>query len=62
MHQLTIDENLCVRCGNCEAILPGVLGNLPLLISPANLREHGPEIRRAVASCHLEALTLEEVG
>ncbi|MFZ5762820.1 MAG: hypothetical protein ACOY8P_07850 [Thermodesulfobacteriota bacterium] len=64
MHKLTYDEGLCVRCGNCEAILPKMLESLAsgsALISPANMREHGAEIHRSVASCHLDALTLTEV-
>lgn len=64
MHKLTYDEGLCVRCGNCEAILPKMLESLAsgsALISPANMREHGEKIQRAVKSCHLDALELKEV-
>ena len=64
MYQLVIDQDLCVCCRNCEAILPELLsravdGRLP--ISPTKLAEKRAEIQQAIASCHLEALTLKEV-
>jgi len=64
MYQLVIDNDRCVSCGNCEAILPGVLGAFVagrLLISPTNLDAHHAAVQQAVNSCHLEALELKEV-
>lgn len=64
MHQLTIDETLCINCGSCETALPGLMAKMHagrLLISQTNLAAHDPEIHRAVNSCRQRALTLEEV-
>ncbi|GEM_PF-3164006 len=65
MFQLTIDNDRCVGCGNCEAALPNLLGKFSvgrLLISAANANRHRAEIQRALSSCRPDALTLEEVG
>lgn len=65
MRQLTIDPALCSRCGACETVLPGLLEKSDggrLLVSACNMAAHGAEIARAVDTCRMGALTVEEVG
>ncbi len=64
MYQLVIDPALCGGCGSCETALPDLLGkiiNHRLLISHTNLHTHHAEIKRAIKSCCMDALTIEEV-
>lgn len=65
MYCLVIDKDRCVNCGNCEASLPKLLEEAvdgKLLISPSKFQEVSvrTDIAAAIASCHVDALTLEE--
>jgi len=65
MIQITIDQQRCVTCGNCEAWLPGLTDHIPhgrLLISESNPNVDGGAIQRAIDCCPLEALSLEVVN
>lgn len=65
MHRLVIDQTLCSECGSCEEVLPELLGKITdhrLLISRTNLHTHHAEIHRAIDSCRMDAITLEEVS
>jgi ferredoxin len=64
MLKLIVDEALCVRCGNCDAWLPGLLDKVwkgVLLINEANPAVDTEAVQKAVDCCHLDAITLEVV-
>ena len=64
MYQLVIDPLLCGECGSCEEALPGLRKKMAanrLLLSPANAERHHVDIQRAIDSCRMDALTIEEV-
>ncbi len=65
MIRLAINQKRCVRCGECEGWLPGLLSHAPhggLLISTRNEHVDAEAIQRAIDGCHRDALTLEAVG
>lgn len=60
---LVIDQKRCVRCGNCEAWLPKIMARISMGYFPLN--QNNPQvdleaINKAVESCPLDALTLED--
>lgn len=60
---LRIDQKKCVRCGNCEAWLPKIMERISMGHFPLN--QNNPQvdlevINKAVESCPLDALTLED--
>ena len=64
MNCLSIDKDRCTNCGNCDAILPGLLekavdGRLP--ISSNNVEKEESRINQAIEACDVNALTLEEM-
>lgn len=64
MLKLIINETLCVQCGNCEAWLPELLDKTHrgvLLINEGNPAVDMAVVRKAVACCPLDAITLEVV-
>lgn len=60
--RVTIDRNLCIGCGNCESIAPGVFKldeeGLATVIDPNGDTEE--TIREAAESCPEEAIILQD--
>lgn len=59
----TVDENLCIGCGICEAVCPDVFelvdGIAKVKVDPVPA-EAEADCREATESCPVEAISLEE--
>lgn len=60
MRTLIIDKEKCVDCGNCEALLPGLLhkmnGQLPMSDIKYEREKHLIDL--AISECHLDCILI----
>lgn len=61
MYILTIDQSLCIECGNCERLLPGLhmkTVDNQLLVNEVNPDVNFIAIFHAIGDCLADALSI----
>lgn len=65
MFELRHDQGKCDSCGECETVIPKLLGKFvrgTILISGENMKTHKEAVDMAVSICKTSALSLAEPG